>query len=181
MWQCLWLWSLLQAPYEFEIDRGPTLELRGGASLADTDDDESWLTGVRLSYSFLDITDSYWTAEIDFNAQRATSEVSFKDEAKYQLDGNLVFYETFNPAAFRAAVGLGVERRGFRQATGDRVIRYRPSGNYRIGLGWFFSPNFALFGDFSQKAVMNRRKSKIFDGAQFSQSLEVTLSVQTVF
>jgi len=173
--------NLISAPYAFEIDRGPSLEIKGGGSVSDSDDKNALSSGLRLSYAFSDKTDSFVTGELDFTFNRLLSKQIGLEQNKYLADANVIFYEHFNPGVFRLGGGFGAERRSLNAASGDQATRYRMTANIRGGLGWHLNEDLALFLDVNQHYFLNRNKLKMFDGFKLSQSLDLSLSVQTIF
>lgn len=161
---------IISAPFPFEVSRGPSLELKGGGAFADSDDKSSAVTGARLGYSFSDPSDAFLSGELDFTYHRIFDDaLPSRYKNKYLLDGNLVFYEIFNPAAFRLALGGGVER---------RYSKYRAGINYRAGLGYFFSSRFSTFVDFTGRGII---RNKIGKGYYYATSYEAALSLQYIF
>jgi len=173
--------NLVSAPYAFEIDRGPTLEIKAGGTVNDSDDKNTFASGLRLSYAFSDQTDSYITGELDFTFNRLVSKEAGLDRNKYLGDANLMFYEHFNPGVFRVGGGLGGERRTLQVNVTRKDTRYRMTANIRGGLGWHMNKDFALFFDVNQHYYLNRNKAKMFDGINLSQSLDLSLAVQAIF
>ncbi len=181
--------SETRTPYKFEIDAGPILEFKGGGSFYDSDDAQSVNSGVRLSWSFMDITDSYLSAEIEFTYSRAFEDKQIVNQStlyevnknKYLGSANLVFVEAFNPMAYRLAIGGGVERRELIGPTGTKVQRYRPTGNLRLGLGGFVSKDIGIFFDYSIVSILNRSERKMFSGFNLSTNQDLSLSLQAIF
>lgn len=169
MW-ILWLSLMSVHAYDFEISRGPSIEFKALSSVQDTDDDQTGGGGLRLGWSLANLTDSYVSGEIDFSYHRYfDKDVSKKN--KYLIDGNVVFYELFNPAVFRLALGAGVER---------RFDKNRLALNYRLGLGHYFTKHMALYGDFTGRGIF-REKAAPWKKFDLSSSLEIALGLQGTF
>ena len=175
----IWLlaWSLTQANYTYEINRGPSLELGGGSSFNDVQDSAAVQSTARASYSFANMEDAYLSFGLEFVHQsfrfdRLDVNGNSGTVVKHKFIGDLslMFYEFYNPFVFRAGVGAGAER---------RLARWSPQISYRGGLGWYFTPKLALFGDLAGRYILR----EMFGQRNIDNSLpiEATLSIQFDF
>lgn len=154
-------------PYEFEIDRGPILEVKAGSAVTDAADKSSLATGARLGYSFANFSDRFITGEIEFTFQYYKIDgISGNNpyRKKYSGDAFISFYENYNPFAFRASLGGGIER---------RLSKNNPQASYRFGLGHYWNSDFGVFAD-----MLGRY---IFRDNDNSFGLELSIATQYIF
>ena len=159
--------GLLISSFEYEIDRGLMLEIKAGGTITDSSDNGALAGGARLSYSLANKKDFYLTSEFDFSYQSFKYELagqSDKYKTKQIAELNLVVYELFNPYAIRAAVGGGTER---------RLSKFSPLVDYRVGLGYYLSPDWGIYGDSLGRYIFRQGKDSV--------ALELDLSVQYIF
>lgn len=132
---------LLISSASFDIERGPLLELKLGGTFLDEVDDLGVSTGARLSYLFSNPADAFFTLELEGTYDRI-----FDTDTKSRWLGgmNFAFYETYSPFAFRFAAGGLFERRN---------REFSPGFQYRFGLGYYWSPRFGAFIDYSVRSI----------------------------
>lgn len=158
---------LLSSPFAFELESGPSIEPYVGSSFNDQVDPTSGNGGLRLSWLRPSETDAFVTFEIAAEAQALpTAETNFP-KMRYLGEGSFMFYEVFNPAAFRLGLGGGVEY---------RRSRWAPTFAYRIGGGYYFSPKMGIYLDVGGRET-TRQKSQGDD----SSAVWLSLSAQFCF
>ncbi len=142
--------ALLSSPFPFEVGSGLAVEPFIGSSFTDEVDPTSGNGGLRLTWLRPSETDAFVTFELSGEFQALpTAETNFP-KARYVGEGSVVFYEIFNPAAFRLALGGGVEY---------RRSRLSPSFAYRIGGGYYFSSRMGIYVDVGGREL-SRQKSQ---------------------
>lgn len=161
---------LTSSPYPYEIDRGLSLEIKGGALVRDSSDDLATATGLRASYFLTNVSDAFLSLEAEMTFFYELDELrdrngSSRNRKKYAGNLNLLAMEIYNPMAWRLAVGGGVER---------RISRISPTFDYRFGLGYFMSKDWGLWGDATGHMYFRK-------GSRTDQALELSLSLQHVF
>lgn len=166
MWIALWTLALTQSiqSYDFELDRGLSLETQVVGSVSDDLDDEAAGALARASYSFANIRDAYFSFEAEFIYHNVFEDPLGQRISKYLYGGNIVFYETYNPYAFRFAAGGGVERR---RSVNHLMI------SYRGGLGFYLNPEWSLFGDITNRYLLR--------SDNWDSHLELSLGLQHIF
>lgn len=154
-------WLLITQSANFEIDRGPLIELKLASTFLDEMDGSSVSGGLRLSYSFANIEDAYISMEIETTYDRV-----FDENIKSRWNGglNFVFYELYTPYAFRFSLGGLVER---------RAQQYSLGLQYRFGLGYYFHSNWGLFLDYAVRNLARDNDLNIPN--------EISLAVQYIF
>lgn len=159
-----------ESGFQFEIDRGPLIEVVASSTVTDDEDKSSYGGGLRLSYSFANKKDFFFSFELSGSAQRfELKEPSLfgrtaKDQTKYYGLGNIMLYEFYNPMAFRFAAGGGVEK---------RLSKYSAVIEYRGGLGYYLNSHLGFYGD-----IVGRN---IFRKSETSIPIELSLSFQQIF
>lgn len=141
---------LLTSPYPFEIKAGFIAEPTLGFQLNDKTDTEKALAGLRISYVQPDQADAFITSEIQILSATSFDKISnasgqreMNFNTDYYFETGFVFYEIYNPFAFRLALGGGVEAR--KTAHADLY--------YRGGLGYYFNQSFGVFMDLEGRII----------------------------
>lgn len=163
------LFVSLLSTYGYEIDRGIYMEPHVGANLLDETDKSSLASGVRVSYSLANQTDSYFAVEGDYTNELIFSNAQDERQFKHLMQAGLSFYEIFNPTAIRFSLGGGVEK---------RFTKWNPLTYYRMGIGGYFNSNVALFGDATFRQIYRSLRS---DTQDLSLPMEVSLSFHWIF
>ena len=166
MLNLIFLSSLISASissYDFEIDRGPMLEVKTESQFSDKEDQLSYGAGVRLGYSLANIQDFFLTADLDFSFLRFKREKrldpSEETNTKYSVSALVTAYEFYNPFSFRLSGGAGLER---------RLSRYSPLAEYRLGLGYYFSPDWAVYVEGRGQSIFRSSNTSFNFGAGLS-------------
>lgn len=140
----LFILSLLPGlkSYEFEIARGPFIEAKAESQIIDKQEEATYGGGARIGYSLANAKDLFFSGEIDFSYQRYKFEKSYNSNqptgGKYSVATLVSLYETYSPLAFRIGAGVGME---------NRDSKYSPLAEYRVGVGYYFAPHWAVYGD----------------------------------
>lgn len=159
------LLAFIASPFPFEIDSGPSVELVVGSLFQDRMDDPSLIGGVRVSGFSLDTRDRVITAEFQALTKiRFSGTTSGNPKLDSLLEGLLVAYEFYHPAALRVGLGGGVEH---------RESEWSPVIVYRGGLGYYWASSFAIFGDLTGRQIFREQRRVA--------PLELGLSVQFIF
>ncbi|MDB5037792.1 MAG: hypothetical protein JWQ35_1320 [Bacteriovoracaceae bacterium] len=160
--------ALLSSPYPFEIKSGFILEPTIGYLTQDNLDKDKTTAGLRLSYFRPDITDAVIALELQALSATTLTHPSdskggkrFVTNTDYFYEASAVFYEIYNPVAFRLALGAGIER------------RHKNSFDlyYRGGLGRYFFKNFGCFADISGRMIF--RSEKLAFPIELGPSLQI--------
>jgi len=170
----LWL-LLIASPFPFEIKSGFVFEPVVGSSIADHNDSESLNFGLRLSYLFSDTKDRCLTFETQGQWQLLPQAKSTSPTDRVILEGSFVFYEFYNPFAFRLALGGGVERRDI---ANTKKTNWSGLGVYRGGFGYYLAKEMGVWIDLNQRQIFRESDTgKIYRSAP----LEFSLSSQWIF
>lgn len=178
------LWLTL-SPFPFEIKSGFVLEPFVGASTLDRVDSTSLNLGLRLSWIFSDVRDRCFTLEAQGSYQLIPSTEPNYPNSRLLPEGAFVFYEFFNPWAFRVAIGGGMERRE-REPTArgaaDNSVQWSPLAMYRGGIGFYAAKEMGVWLDVNQRQIFRNRIDANGDETMArSAPLEFTLSSQWIF
>lgn len=163
-------WSITAlSTYQFEIDRGPFVEVKATSTFQDTTDNGSLGGGLKAGYLFTNTKDFFFTFEVDtdwnsFEREATLADPTKKRESKWILTGAVALYEFYNPFAFRVAAGGGIERR-----MGD----ISPLIEGRAGLGYYWTRQWAVYAD-----LINRY---LFRDDDQSYGVALSASLQHVF
>jgi len=154
--------------YSFEIARGPFIEAKAESQIIDKQEKTTYGTGVRIGYSLANAKDLFFSGEIDFSYHRYQFEKTYRSTeekgSKYSIANLISLYETYSPMAFRIGAGVGME---------NRDSRYSPLAEYRIGIGYYFNPKWAVYGDGTGQYIF-RSDDNIF-GMTLGLSLQYIL------
>lgn len=162
--------ALVSSPYPFEIQTGFAFEPTAGYLFNDKVDDSKAVGGVQLSYLLSTPADAIITSEIQFTSatafdseRDATGDKSYTMKSDYLFETGFVFYEIYNPVAFRFATGGGVE------------LRKTASLNlyYRAGLGTYLTKALGFYADLGGRMI--------FRAESVSQPLQLGVSAQVLF